>query len=161
MMAVFDDEYQVIRSELHPAQWRAVTNEEVAPSSGTALNDAIGRLVAQAKTDNPDKAALVIMTDSGENCSKEVSNEQAKALLDECRARGWQVIFLGMGFDNSGMATQYGADPNQTIAAGKDSLAVTMRKMAEKRASYAQTGKAISFTDVEKKDAGKLLLTRR
>jgi hypothetical protein len=161
MMAVFDDLYQVIRNQIHPSQWRPVTDEEVMPRGNTALNDAIGRLVAQAKADNPAKAAIVIMTDSGENASKEVTDERAKALLDECRGRGWQVIFLGMGHDNSGLAAHYGADPNQTIAVGKDSLAVTMRKAAEKRASYAQTGKAISFTDVEKKDAGRLLLTRR
>jgi len=161
MLAVFDDLYQVIRNEIHPLQWRPVTDEQVMPRGSTALNDAIGTLVAQGKADNPDKAAIVIMTDSGENASKEITNEQAKALLDECRKRGWQVIFLGMDFDNTGMANQYGADPNQAIAAGKESLAVTMRKAAEKRASYSQTGNAISFSDAEKKDAGRLLLTRR
>jgi len=161
MLAVFDDLYQVIRNEIHPLQWRPVTDEEVMPRGSTALNDAIGTIVAQAKADNPDKAAIVIMTDSGENASREITNERAKALLEECRKRGWQVIFLGMDFDNTGMATQYGADPNQAIAAGKDSLAVTMRKAAEKRAAYAQTSKSISFTDAVKKDAGRFLLTKR
>jgi uncharacterized protein with von Willebrand factor type A (vWA) domain len=157
MMATFDDEYEIVRRDLHPLQWKAITKEEVGPRGGTALNDAIGRIVAQAKADNPDKAAIVIMTDDGENASQEVTDEQAKALLDECRARGWQVIFLGMGHDNSGLAQGYGADPNQTIAAGKASLAVTMAKAAEKRAAYSKTGAHISFSDSEKKDAAQQL----
>jgi hypothetical protein len=150
MTAAFDDVYEIVRKELHPLQWRPITNEEVVPRGSTALNDAIGRLVAQAKQDAPEKAAIVIMTDGGENSSKELTDEQAKALLDECRARGWQVIFLGMGHDNSGLAQQYGADPNQTIAARMDSLAVTMQKAAEKRAAYSKTGQRIGFSDAEK-----------
>jgi hypothetical protein len=160
MMAVFDEEYDVIRRELHPLQWRPVTNEEVGPRGGTALSDAIGRIVAHARQDSPGKAAIVIMTDGGENASKEVTDEQAKALLDECRARGWQVIFLGMGHDNSGLAQQYGADPNQAIAARRESLAVTMQKAAEKRTAYSKTGQRIGFSDAEKKIAGGRLLLR-
>ena len=139
---------------------RTVTNEEVVPRGGTALNDAIGQLVAQAKQDNPEKAAIIIMTDSGENASKKVTNEQAKALLDECRARGWQVIFLGIGYDNSELAQRYGADLNQTIAARTESLAVTMQKAAEKRAAYSKTGQRIGFSDAEKQIAGGKLLLR-
>jgi uncharacterized protein with von Willebrand factor type A (vWA) domain len=160
MMAAFDDVYEIIRKELHPLQWRTITSEEVVPRGSTALNDAIGQLVAQAKQDNPEKAAIVIMTDSGENASKEVTDEQAKALLDECRARGWQVIFLGMGYDNSGLAQQYGADLNQTIAARTESLVVTMQKAAEKRAAYSKTGQRIGFSDAEKQIAGGRLLLR-
>ena len=160
MMATFDNVYEVIRKELHPLQWRPISNEEIAPRGTTALNDAIGSIVAQAKQDNPQKAALAIMTDGGENASKELTNEQAKALLDQCRARGWQVIFLGMGHDNSGLAQQYGADPNQTIAAEKQSLAVTMQQIAEKRAAYSKTGQRIAFSDTEKKIAGGKLLLR-
>jgi hypothetical protein len=52
-----------------------------------------------------------------------------------------------------------GAKQDQAIAAGKEALAMTMRKAAEKRTAYAQTGQSISFTDAEKKDAGKFLLT--
>jgi uncharacterized protein with von Willebrand factor type A (vWA) domain len=83
MMATFNDDYEVIRNGLHPLQWRIVTDEEVVPRGNTALNDAIGRIVAQAKHDNPDKATIVIMTDGAENASKELTDEQANKLLDE------------------------------------------------------------------------------
>jgi hypothetical protein len=158
MMAAFDDEYGVLRKELHPLQWRAITKEELGPRGGTALNDAIGSIVAQAKRDNPDKAAIVIMTDGGENGSKEITDEQALALLDECRAKGWQVIFLGIGHDNSELAQHYGADPTQTIAADKQSLAVTLQQAAEKRATYSRSGLRISFSATEKREAAPKLL---
>jgi hypothetical protein len=158
LLATFDDVYEVVRRDQHPLQWRAITSEEVQPRGMTALNDAIGLLVAQAKADNPEKASIVIMTDGGENSSKELTDEQAKALLDECRARGWQVIMLGMGYDNSELAAQYGTDPNQTIAAGTEALTVTMQKAAEKRATYSQTGQRIMFSGSEKADAGRKLL---
>jgi hypothetical protein len=137
MLATFNHEYDVVRRESHPLQWRSVTAEEFEAEGSTALNDAIGRLVPAAKADNPTKATIVIMTDGEENASVEWCDAGAKALLDECRARGWQVIFLGMGHDNAELAEHYGADPNQTIAADKQSLATTLRNTAEKRATYS------------------------
>jgi hypothetical protein len=146
------NEYSVVRQGQAPMTWKSVTEEMVAPDgSGTALNDAIGRIVGQAMKDNPDKAAIVIATDGGENDSVEVTDEQANALLDECRSRGWQVIFLGIGFDNTEMAQQYGANLNQTISAGKESLAITLQKVAEKRAAYAKSGSDMTFTEAEKR----------
>lgn len=66
----------------------------------TPLNDAVGRIVARANAGNYDKVAIIIMTDGGENHSRELTVEGAKKLLDDCRAKGWQVIFLGASYDN-------------------------------------------------------------
>jgi von Willebrand factor type A domain len=153
--AVFDHEYQIVRKDVAPANWRGVTTDEAEPRGATALNDAIGSIVAQAKEENPAKATLVFATDGGDNASK-MTTEEARALLDECRARGWDVIFLGVGHDNSELAQSYGADPSQTIAVDKDTLAATMQKIAVKRAS----GQRITFSATEKKDAGRRLLLR-
>jgi hypothetical protein len=161
-MAVFDNAFDVLRNDIFPAAWRPITDEEVQPRGSTALDDSIAAMVAQAKHDNPDKAALVIASDSGENASTKVTTEQAKKLLDECRARGWEVIFFGMGFNNSSMAAVYGADPSQTVAVDKENLATTLRRMAEKRVAYSRSGTKIQFSDSEKKVAGgRLLLTQR
>ena len=158
-VAVFDDEYQVVRRDIAPSSCAPITNDVAGlHGGGTALNDAIGKLVAQAKADNPAKAAIVIMTDGEENASRELKTGQAHALLTQCRLRGWQVIFLGIDHDNARLAQQYGASSHEVIATGKESIAVLMAKVAEKRTAHGQTGKAISFTDAEKKDAGRLLL---
>ena len=154
--AVFDHEYQIVRMDVAPANWRGVTPDEAIPRGATALNDAIGSIVAQAKEENPAKATLVFATDGEDNASK-MTTDEARALLDECRARGWDVIFLGVGHDNTELAQSYGADPSQTIAVDKDALMATMQKIAEKRAS----GKAITFSATEKKEAGRLLLSNK
>ena len=36
----------------------------------------------------------------GNERSTRTTRHTAKALLDECRAKGWQVIFIGADFDN-------------------------------------------------------------
>ena len=158
MAAVFDHEYQIVRRDV-ASSCAPITNADVTPRGGTALNDAIGRIVAQAKHDDPENAAIVIMTDGEENGSVELTDGQATALLTQCRLRGWQVIFLGIDHDNTMLARRYGASSHEFIAAGKESIATLMAKVAKKRAVHGKTGQAISFSDAEKKDAGKFLLT--
>jgi hypothetical protein len=159
--AVFDGKYHIVRRDIPLAVCAPITSDDAAPRGGTALNDAIGRIVTHAKTDNPEKAAIVIMTDGEENANHELTTAQAAALLSQCRLRGWQVIFLGIDHDNTDLARRYGASPSEFIAATKESVAAVMAKVAEKRATHGQTGQRISFTDAEKKDAGKFLLTGR
>ncbi len=156
---VFDHEYKIVRRGIAPSVCAPITNKDAEPDGGTALHDSIGKIVLQAKTDNPEKATIVIMTDGEDFGSCELTAAHAAGMLADCRRRGWQVIFLGMAFDNTLLAKTYGLDPNQTIAAGVKDIAMTMQKAAEKRAAYGQTGQRISFTDAEKKDAGKLLIT--
>jgi uncharacterized protein with von Willebrand factor type A (vWA) domain len=153
MLATFANEYNVIRDNQPPMMWKNITSEEVEPDGATALNDAIGRIVATAKRDNPDKAAIVIATDGGENASKEVTDEQAKALLDECRERGWQVIHLHIGSAATAQAMSdvYGIGANQTVALDKQSLTLVLQKTAEKRTEYAKSGTGMTFTDSERK----------
>ena len=105
-LAVFDSnpggklEFDIIRDKIIPTTWLDVTDREVAPRGGTPLSDATGRLVAMAETGSYDKVAIIIMTDGMENASREYTVDAARAALDRCRKRGWQVVFLGANFDN-------------------------------------------------------------
>jgi hypothetical protein len=74
-------------------------------------------------------------------------------LLDECRARGWQVIHLHIGDQATAQAMSdvYGIGSNQTIAIGKEGLGITLQKVAEKRTVYAKSGTGMTFTEAEKK----------
>jgi hypothetical protein len=159
-VAAFDYDYQIVRRDVAPFSCTPITKDDVDLGGGTALNDAIGKLVALAKTDNPARAAIVIMTDGEENASHELTTGQAHALLTQCRLRGWQVIFLGIDHDNARLAQQYGASSHEIIATGKDGIAALMAKVAEKRAAHGKTGQAITFTAAEKKDAGGRRLLR-
>ena len=60
----------------------------------TALLEAVGRVLALAGTDAPDKAVIGVITGGRLNASREVSREGVKAGLHEAKARGWDVARL-------------------------------------------------------------------
>jgi len=144
--------FDILRDRIIPSTWKAVTNEDAEPRGMTPLNDATGKIVNLAKAGNYDKVAIIIMTDGHENASKELTVPQAKALLDECRAKNWQVIFLGANFDNAAQAASYGTLAAQTVQSSARNLTATMRKAAGKRVDYASTGAAMEYSDEEKED---------
>ena len=74
--------FDILRDRIIPSTWHAVTSKDAAPRGGTPLNDATGKVVALADAGNYDKVAIVIMTDGHENSSRELTVDQAKALLD-------------------------------------------------------------------------------
>lgn len=100
-LAVFDTnhdgklDFNVIRDRIVPKTWKPVANDEASPRGSTPLNDATGRIVGLANAGAYDKVAIIIMTDGHENSSRELSRYQVKAMLDQCRAKNWQVIFPG------------------------------------------------------------------
>jgi Mg-chelatase subunit ChlD len=155
-LATFDTEgdklaFNVIRDRIIPSTWHEVTSADATPRGMTPLNDAVGRIVNVAKAGNYDKVAIIIMTDGHENQSRELTGAQAKALLDECRAKGWQVIFLGANFDNAAQAQQYGNAAGATVKSSVANLGATMQATASMRSAYATTGAAMLYTDEQKR----------
>lgn len=156
-LAVFDAErrgqmsFDVIRDRIIPSTWRRVSREDAEPRAWTPLSDAVGKIVNLAKAGNYDKVAIIIMTDGAENASAELTVAQARALLDECRAKNWQVIFLGANFDNIAQAQSYGTASAATLDSVRpQSLGATMRMSASKRGLYGATGQSMVFSDEEK-----------
>lgn len=165
-LAVFDQfldglDFTIVRDRITPATWHPVTERDVKPRGGTPLNDAIGTIVRLAEAGYKqgdravqyDKVAIIVMTDGYENASKELSADQAKAALTLCRARGWQVIFLGADFDNTAQAFGLGNGVNQTIRASSANLSSVMTETAVMRGTYGRTGQAMAYTDLQKKAA--------
>ncbi len=158
-LATFDDEggklmFDVVRDRITPSTWRPVSDADAEPRGMTPLNDAVGRIVNLAKAGfngtQYDKVAIIIMTDGLENASHELSVNQAKALLDECRAKNWQVVFLGANFDNAAQAASYGNLRGMTVASSAQNLGATMDSLSSKRTNYGVTGQSVNFTDEEK-----------
>lgn len=156
-VAAFDGnnglDFRILREGVKPAKWETIKQDEIAPRGMTPLNDATAKLVNMAKDAKPDKAAIIIMTDGHENTSQEFTVAQAKSLLDECRAKNWQVIFLGANFDNAAQASSYGNMRGQTISASAQNLAATMTATASMRSVYGMTGQSVEFSDEDKKKA--------
>lgn len=150
-IAVFDSQsFDVIRDRITPSTMHDVTRKDAEPRAGTPLNDAVGKIVDLAEKGSYEKVAIIIMTDGQENASKELTVIQAKALLDRCRAKNWQVIFLGANFDNAAQASSYGNAAFATAESAKGNLHASATVLASTRATYSATGAAMGFTDEEK-----------
>lgn len=167
-LVVFDNgtdgklDFRIIRDRIIPSTWHKVSHSEVSPRNGTPLNDATARIVSLAEAGGYDKLAIIIMTDGLENASHEypgyVGTQRIKAMLDRCRAKNWQVIYLGANFDNAAQAQSYGNLRGQTISASAGTMGQHVNSMARKRADYA-TGQSATMdwseeekTELNKKD---------
>ena len=86
-----------------------LTPEKYDPCCCTPLFDAIGSSIKKLRKDIKDvedAAVLVtIITDGYENASKEWTGPAVKKLIDECKADGWMVSFIGAGEDVVKVAT--------------------------------------------------------
>ena len=161
-LAVFDSDpagklaFHIVRDRIIPTTWRDVSLADgVYPRGGTPLSDATGRLVAMAESGKWSRAAIIIMTDGMENASREYTVEAARAALDRCRKRGWQVVFLGANFDNADQARAYNNDMRATVSVASANLVASGSMTAGKRAFYGATGQSIQYTDEEKEQLKK------
>lgn len=124
---------------------------------GTPLFDAINTTGRHLKELNPPRATLLIVTDGDENGSKYTKLDQARAILNWCRAKGWQVIFFGCDFNNSNQARLLGANPETALGIQKALLRDATKNLANKRIAYGRFGTPINFTESEQQQFGGLL----
>jgi uncharacterized protein YegL len=86
----------------------------------TALYDAVGKTVKdieKAKRKD-DKVLVVIMTDGGENSSREWNHQKILDLLKDKRKDGWEFIFLGAGEEAWNTGQSLGFDSTTSINYG-------------------------------------------
>lgn len=121
---------------------------------GTPLNDAVNIMCRRLADLDPPRASIVIVTDGGENGSKATTTEQACNLLDWCRAKGWQVTFLGADFSNYNQAKKLGANEKNTVGVAKARLADAGKRLGEKRLNNIRSGKDMDFSREEQEDFG-------
>lgn len=144
-------DYRVER-EHKPAEWYTVQGIQNI-GGGTPLYDSINHGCRILHEKMPGKCTLYIVTD-GEDTSSKTTVEQAKSLLDWCRRRGWQIIFIGAGFENSRQAKMLGANPDNYIGIKAKELTHVTSELAKKRGHYDKFGAPMGFSDEEKKKFG-------
>lgn len=157
-VAAFDSQeaYTIMRSASRADEWNKITVEEVSPRAGTPLYDAIGNLVDTVRTADSSKATIVIITDGAENSSREIKKDAAKAMLDEMRGKGLDVVFLGADFDAFGQGASLGNAAGQTLNMAAGSYGAAMKGLSQRTANYASTGKVEQFSDdLRRRAAGK------
>lgn len=155
-VAAFDnqDPYLVVRQSVKASDWTPISPIEVSPRGMTPLFDAIGKLVTAVRTDAPKKATVVIITDGAENGSQEIKKDAAKAMLDDMRAKNFDVVFIGADFDAFAQGSGLGNAAGSTLNMKSGSYGDAMNVLATRSMAYAAGGAVMSFSDDDRKRAG-------
>jgi hypothetical protein len=157
-LATFDGvdglKFEVIRDHVDATAWKDVTSAEASPRGQTPLYDAFARIVAMADAAGREKTIIIVMTDGAENASREVSRKDVLAMVERCKSRGWQVVFLGADFDALAEADQIGVPSARTLNMRKGRYRAAFERLARHTREFADTDAPadIEFTQ-EDRDA--------
>jgi von Willebrand factor type A domain len=138
-------------------EWKSLSEQSPDFWAGTTpLYDAINQMTRELRDLDPPKCSILIVTDGEENGSATTA-AQAKAFLDWCRAKGWQVTFFGCDFESSRQAKMLGVGPQNAIGTSAKRLTDAASTLAKKRAHHAHFGTPMNFSeDEQQKFAGYL-----
>jgi hypothetical protein len=108
---------------LYTAKTKDEPKYVLLPRGSTPLYDAVALTILETRKTieglkkKPDKIALVIMTDGGENCSREHDFAAVSALIKEAQDRdGWRIEFLAGSLESQTFARTSGLKANTTRA---------------------------------------------
>ena len=115
-------------------------------SGGTALNDAVGKGIQEAKAraarSNEERERIyVVVTDGRENSSQEFSHDEIQDMIESERDEGREFVFLAANQNAMETASDYGIDTNKSITyasqrrrkSGRVQLHLTRRKRDAER----------------------------
>jgi Mg-chelatase subunit ChlD len=116
---LFDDKYQVLYKAKPLAEAEPLTAQTFVPRGGTALLDAIGRTLNQqgARIEAEgwaEKVIVCILTDGGENQSREFTTPVIQDMVKAAEAKGWSFVFLAANQDAFATGALYGFNAAHT-----------------------------------------------
>ena len=126
------------------------------PRGGTALLDAVGRLITEVgeqlsalpEHERPGQVICLIMTDGMENSSRTWTWDAVKRLITQQReVYGWEFIFLGADIDAIAVASRMGMDSRYAMNFDK-------RDYNSQRAAFASTHDVIAARRIRGSDYG-------
>lgn len=155
VLTQFDHEYEVVQDGVELDDVVVLTNKNYVPRGSTALLDAIGQtihsmdaLMANDKTIQ--QALMVVLTDGGENASREFTRDQVFALIEERRKQGnWDFTFLGANQDAIAVGGSFGIVAKNCLNYAGDSVGTQQAFMNVTRSvsNYSAGGDAGFTTD--------------
>lgn len=160
----FDDQYDFV---CEGVDINKVEDYHLVPRGCTALLDAVGqgisetgiRLEAMEESKRPGLVTFVIVTDGGENASKEYTLKQVSEMIKTQQDDyDWQFTFLGAGLDAFTGGAKLGISGASMVnyCSSKTDMAYKMSSsnIGRMRASSME-GRAVcsSYTDEERKSA--------
>jgi hypothetical protein len=110
----FDTEYDTVYEQKPVSD---VPKLKLVPRGATALRDGVGEAIRRAEkfVRSGDNVVVTILTDGGENSSREFSQDAIQKLMDEKREDGWEFNFIGAGVSAWGGAQMLGIAHSHTI----------------------------------------------
>lgn len=156
----FDDSVETVYATVPAADAKV----DLVPRGGTALYDAVGativktgeRLAALPEHERPGKVAVLIVTDGGENASKEYRGQQglsriAEMIKHQREAYSWQFDFLGANQDAVLTAKSFNisADDAMTFSTNSRGVSNTYGAVSSKLSSL-RSGVSRGYTMQER-----------
>lgn len=160
-VSLFDDHYEKIYENIPIKDAEELTDKVWIPRGMTALYDAIGKSINDAKSsfaklseeDKPSKVLVCIVTDGLENRSTEYKIDDIKKLIKDCEEDKWNFIYLAANQDAFDVGTSFGVAAGNTFTYSADSRGVetmnmTLTNAATMYRSSSSTNE--SFDDISK-----------
>lgn len=153
-LTVFDNEIETLFSGIRLDEVKKFEEFNVEPRGLTSLYDAIGISISKIKTENgallnespeENEAFIVVLTDGGENNSKEYRAENIRSLISEIDTKkNWSIILIGSDISTLASARSIlGFGTSNTISfmntgAGMNSASCSVTNTLHRKA-YAST----------------------
>jgi len=148
-MVEFDTEYNVLCSN---TPLEEIERYNLRPRGMTALMDAIGQAFAdvdEGKKDDEHSKIAVIVTDGGENSSKEWTRGQIFKRIEELKEKGWEFIFLAANQDALESGGSYGFNADTTLNFNENSV----QSVYSAASAYSVSHRSIRGRDLSMKKA--------
>lgn len=168
-LAQFDDVYEVVYAGVSVEEVPELNRETFVPRNSTALNDAIGktisetgaRLRALSESARPEKVIFVIITDGGENASREYTSDKVQDMIKHQKEKyNWEFIFIGANQDAIATAKGFGIGAGNALnytanAAGSSylyqDLGAKITKSRTVGLSTLEASESLMFNDEDRK----------
>ena len=153
----FDTEYEVV-DWFTPAQ--NIDPYTLVPRGMTAMNDSVHRAILETKAkikempkdERPENIIVTIVTDGYENASREVNNEQLKALVENRRAKDWEFVFMASNIDAQATASQFSINNHRTMAHTAQAYGASYETLNQAIATTRVAGKSFDTAWAEENE---------
>jgi hypothetical protein len=146
-LSQFDDVYEVVYSAMNIKEAPMLSSGTFKPRGATALLDAIGksinltgeRLANLSEDDRPSKIIFVILTDGGENSSREFTNTQINDMIKhQTDMYSWDFVFIGANQDAIKVGANMGFKVGNSMTYASNSIGTTcaFTSISEKMTMY-------------------------
>lgn len=139
----FDTEFRPLYSFTPLEDVEPLNRENYCPRGMTALHDAIGKTIHEHNNRKNIKTVFVVMTDGGENSSREYNLYTVKTLVENQKKHGWDFVFLGANIDSYGIGGNYGFNTTVNWKATDGGVVAMASSLQNYSTVYRATSKSI------------------